>query len=186
MSRIIIEFQGFNLKSKFCFKEVTVSEIGSKVFTHFFIKSFKNFCDLSLQDRKVVQYCERNLHRIYWSAGSQSFKQVHDYVNQLLKEGAVVYTKGAEKVKILEKSFKISGPILNLDDLWMDLDFQGYNSDVERCPLPFHKNVSSCSHLKAQTFAKLLEAYDESLHEQKSSFSEEDIQMSSTETEDTH
>lgn len=183
--KVVIEFEGFKLKSKFCFKELSICELDTGICSHFFIKPNKNYYQLSPKERKNVTYCERNLHGIYWRAGIDRFQSVQSYVNNLVKEGAVVYTKGFEKVQILEKSFVIPGPILDFNEL--NLEFFNSYEGVRPCPLSFHKNSSHCSHYKAQVLAKILEDnQDESLHEQEPQLFEEDIQMSATEEETTH
>lgn len=98
----IVEFEGFALATQFIFKEVSLINVDTEECTNLFLRSpFPRKC-LSAKDKQNVNFCESHLHKIKWFSGIHKFRE---FKNLLSKIGINdrVYTKGVQKVEILQK-----------------------------------------------------------------------------------
>jgi hypothetical protein len=182
----IIEFEGFALSRSFVFKELTIRSIEASYSKHFFIKSPCHFDRLIARDKRVVRWCEANLHNIHWFAGKDKFSDVILYLKSNLDQTSTVFTKGRQKVEIL-KGLKFPGTINNVEDLiihplnQLEVEFDDRSS---LCPLLFHKKNSHCSHAKSYALLQYFnEPKDEQLPEEESDVFEEISEMQGDEEE---
>lgn len=154
----IVEFEGYELSSKFVFKEVCISNIhqSSDTDQHFFIKSPHSFKALSDKNKSIVRFCETYLHRIKWKDGVSTFK---DFVKKLndIPSKSTIYTKGEKKVVILESLLvDDSINVTNLEDLGclpitkLQIALSG------DCPLSLHRPTYNCAHEKVLAFKNFL------------------------------
>ena len=155
MMKYIIEFEGFQLQNTFVFKEVVIYCLNTKHVEHFFVRSPPKMV-LSATDQAIINYCERNLHKIKWSSG----RQCMSYVKNLIKDfdvNTVVYTKGLQKSKLLQSMFKHLS-VYDLEELGCPKFNKVISPNESVCPLPFHSRSVCCAHRKALAFAKFLES----------------------------
>ena len=184
MKKYVIEFQGFYCHDKFCFKELSVYNIEEKQLKHFLIKSPFRFIFLSEKEKRGVRYCEKHLHKIFWNNGVEKFNEVKNFLHGLITPNDIVYTKGENKVKVLESFFNFGCVIYDVNDFNIFTNLQEKETFFD-CPLPFHKDNRFCSHWKAQKIAKSL-SENESVHEKEPIVSTEAIQMSSDSEKEAH
>lgn len=158
--KYIVEIEGFQLQNKFVVKELVIVDVESNFRRHFFICSPYGKSKLSISDRKVVQYCETNLHKIRWNAGHTKMHTVKTYVKNVTS-GSVVYTKGNQKSNIVRTICEQASCVIDLEDG----DCPKVQSICEEigtgCPLFFHSNNIHCASFKATTFKQFLSAENE-------------------------
>lgn len=154
--KCVIEFEGYNIKSRFVFKEIAIHNLKTRQLHHFFIKPPFSRCLLSKTDESVVRYCENHLHRIKWNSGSVHMASVFEFLKKL-PSNTILYTKGLEKVRILHKLCK-GFQIKNLEDYDCPKVDEIKSAVENECPLGFHlhKNTLSCATKKSELFASFL------------------------------
>lgn len=159
----VVEFEGFPLSNKFIIKEACIretSDVPSIPYQHFLIKSPFSIKKLTYKDRRTVKFCEKLLHRIKWSMGDCVYGDFVFALNSI-PEGSLIYTKGLQKVKLLE-SIRInsSGAIRNLEDLGCVPITKQQKSLSNTCPISFHREMYNCSHEKSMCFVAFLKNHE--------------------------
>lgn len=159
----LVEFEGYSLSFKFIFKEVTFLNISNTSRSDFFIKAPFPFSYLSTRDKKIVRYCEQNLHKLHWSSGSMSYADLSRKFSNI-KQGDTVFTKGLQKVELLKSILHNKPDIVNLEDLGcMSAKLYICCNDHSQCKLLKHKNELQCSVKKAIAFSRFLSSNHESV-----------------------
>lgn len=167
----VVEFEGFVLSRGIIFKEVVIVNITSGEFYFFLLNPPCSFNRLSESDKKIVRYCEKNIHKIRWNNGRHTMKDLNVGLS-CIGIGDTVYTKGHQKAEFLRSA------LLNIAVV-VDLDHMGCKNVIQyldkikntKCSLSFHKNSSHCSVIKAFAFRYFLLSQHESVTGKKSNFS---------------
>lgn len=190
----IIEFEGFNLSRGFVFKEVSILATDKSICRHFFLRPPCRFDRLTDKDKQIVRWCETDHHKIYWFAGKDKFSELRSYLASTLEDGSKIYTKGQQKVDILNL-LGIPGLVENTENtssLQAITQWLRVHADIVRksppCPLSFHKGNLHCAYIKAFVLAEEFNKSDdnESLFETESGVLETTVDMSEEETEFDH
>lgn len=123
----IVEFHGFrDNNGQFIVKELALVS-DDKRYTHIFFKPPFLKTELDQHHQRMVDWCERNLHRIQWEYGDIDFSE--DIMKTLCGYFDTVYTKGTEKTRYLQQ---FHNNVINLPDTAPKTKF-GYNN--VRCPV---------------------------------------------------
>lgn len=108
----IVDIQGFKTETnEFIIKEIAI--LSNKKIQVYLIKAPFPFYDLTKQERRQVNWIERN-RQIYWSEGDIPYSKHQYLIANILKEKCV-YTKGMEKVMWL-KNITNNNNVNNLED----------------------------------------------------------------------
>lgn len=157
ISEVIIEFEGYNLRGRFIYKELVInvlSENEENDIKHFFIRPPFAKDKLKQKDLKNVLYCERYLHKIKWDSGNVRMSEVTKVLNSL-PSNSIVYTKGLQKKLLLEPLLPFSCDVIDLEDNLKCPRISVLCSKGDHiCPLRFHWNTFNCAYLKAVEFGE--------------------------------
>jgi len=156
--KYIIEFEGFQLQSKFIFKEVCVVSIDSDETFTYFLKSPFKFDKLSNKEKRTVRYCENHLHNIFWKAGSDKCSDFLSFL-KTLRNTDIVYTKGLQKTNILFALLPVGTQVVNFEDIDNSATIESLSKQIptDACKLRFHKYSLNCAVLKAQVLKQHLQ-----------------------------
>lgn len=189
--KYVIEFEGFSLPRSFVFKEIAILGIDNHESNHFFVKPPKKFEKLSDMEKRIVRYCESNMHQVYWFAGRDKFSNVLNYLSEILVDGSIVYTKGLQKQRILQKLMYpcqvIDVESFSPESLYTREGLEGLITTCQPCKLSFHKENLHCAHVKAILLKDIIFHYEnEQLHPSEPEVSQEDCDMRWNEEEKNH
>lgn len=157
--KFVIEFEGYQLKRRFVFKELVIYDLTSSTINHFFIKPPCPRELLTSSEEKTVRYCEAFLHKIKWHSGNTHLKDVIQFLNNL-PEASIIYTKGRNKTNLLASMFK-KFTVLNLEEENCPPITKIFVKPETECPLGFHKDSLNCAHLKANAFATYIRDHEQ-------------------------
>jgi len=146
---VIIEFEGFDLKNKFIFKEFCILFLKDNHWLNFFVKSDRPFKKLSRQDKQTVKFCQNFIHKIFWRAGHVDQRFLIPGIKLMLEEHCIVYTKGRNKKQILEDYLGNSVRVVNVEDLEIFGSQAKKKIETDICSLRFHKGNHHCAVHKA-------------------------------------
>lgn len=159
--KYVIEFEGFALSKTFVFKEATIRNLNTEFRQWFWIRPPFNFQKLTNKEKRIVRYCERKIHKLSWSSGTQSFNNFCE-VLKTIKDDDIVFTKGLQKANILSTLIPSLAKVYDLDDFQCPKYFKEFNSKViTTCPLEMHKDSEHCSYKKAHFFVDFIKTYNE-------------------------
>jgi hypothetical protein len=98
----IVEMQGFHLGTQFIPKEITFIKNGKSP-VHYIIKT--DICKdlLTTKERDIVKWNAKCYHGIAWEEGDITLDECVDSMKSLGMEKCLLFTKGREKAKFLEK-----------------------------------------------------------------------------------
>ena len=99
----IVDFQGYNTKNKFYFKEFAIYSNRNSSFRNY-------FCKTPRIDNNSYKYLLKCHHRIPFYFGQTFFMNV---INEL-KNAEIIFCKGENKKQVLQKYLDI--PIVNLEE----------------------------------------------------------------------
>ena len=111
---VIIDVQGFNHQDgKFVLKEIAGVSIGSGIIRGIFVTkpvqfstTFKPPCEyseLSENDREFNRWCTKCHHGMLWNSGCLEYEMLEDFLHVVTRDVTVIYVKGLEKKKWLNK-----------------------------------------------------------------------------------
>lgn len=159
-SRFVVEFEGFNLSDRFVFKELVIFSLDKDeptVVRHFYIRPPFKKSKLKESDKNQVEFCERNLHRLKWNTGFHRMLQVFAFFKCLPRK-SLVYTKGDEKVKILDSIIDNRCEVIDLDEEKCPRVNALLKRKCEQyCPLNIHHGTLNCAFMKAKAYANYMQ-----------------------------
>lgn len=148
----VVEFEGYAFSSKFIFKEVCIFNVNTEEINNLFLRSpYPRKC-LSAKEKRIVNFCESNLHKIKWYSGYQKYKDFKHSLSQIgLRDK--VYTKGVQKVEILQRILNPNVEVINLEDIGCEnISVYMHDLNLNHCIFADHKDSDHCAYLKAQAF----------------------------------
>lgn len=134
---ILIDFEGYNGKNNFIFKEFAINFIETNIIHNFFLKT-KKFND------KNYYWLMKHHHRIPHYYGQTPYKYIKQFIFDI--SDFVFIVKGEAKKKYLEKITK--NQIINLEDYGCP-KYSELTSNVQNnCTFHSHTPSEHCSILK--------------------------------------
>lgn len=116
----------------------------------YFIKTPKHY-KYSTTQQKTNNWLVKNFHHINWTFGQTSFNYLRKNVlDSLVRSSTVLYAKGIEKCKYLEKVTQ--KPVLNIEELNCPR-FAELNTPSICCGLDKHQNNPHCALKKVVAYA---------------------------------
>lgn len=107
MASYIVDFQAFKgLVNEFYLKEVAIVNIHSDTVYHWIIRPPTMYCNLNEEMQLRVNYLTYKIHGIPWQTGYIDESEVIALMKNILKNAAVVYIKGSERVTYLRNLLK--------------------------------------------------------------------------------
>jgi len=152
---VVIEFEGYQLKNGFCFKELCVFFVKEDFRVHFFIKSQNEFKYLSKADKRTLKFCEKYLHKLFWRAGHIEQGYLMTCVKNLIEPNATIFTKKESKVNILKNELK-NIAVKNVDNIFSKEAIKSAAFATTSYPLRFHRGVKHCAVHKARRLAEAI------------------------------
>ena len=105
---VVVDVQGFNINihehtdgKMFIPKELAAYD--GKVVAHYIFKPPFPYSSLSRDEKKQVNWLERNYHSISWSKGYVYSRNIRSIMNEISKKYNSVYVKGFEKCNALRQ-----------------------------------------------------------------------------------
>ena len=127
MTSAILTVQGYNLKSRFIWKEFTILRPGGE-FEHYLLKPPQH-CSHSDNDWKTVRYSTEHLHGLNYNDGFVSYSILEEILHRL-KSVKIIYTyANVAKQAILK--FRPHALVIDVIDLGLTL--QKHSLDATLC-----------------------------------------------------
>jgi hypothetical protein len=114
--RIFVDIEGLkDRQNKMLIKELAICKADGS-FGSWILSAPYPFSYLPFQIRKQNKWITRNLHSIDWNDGLMPYRKMPQIFDTYIGKGMLVYVKGKEKGKLLEK--KLPGRfVLDLEDI---------------------------------------------------------------------
>ena len=149
----VIDFQAFkSLDNKFIVKELAIVRVDGDSEFHTLFKPPQPYNTLSDAMKQRVDYLTTNIHGLNWNDGFVDFtSSIDSIIEFLLTNANLIFVKGLERIKFINKILNYSKPILNLDDYMVR--YIGYNKHL----CSYHSiDTGRCSLNKAKEFKQWL------------------------------
>ena len=99
--RFAIDYQGFQIKDSFIFKEVAIINVDSGVTFHIIVKAPYDFIFLAHEVQNYVVSLENYGYKIRWDDGFMRYDEVIPFIQKLLQNATHIFAKGYEKCKLI-------------------------------------------------------------------------------------
>ena len=102
---------------------------------------------LSKNRKKQVEWLKRFFHGFSWNCGIHSYDELHSILNSIVTEGEYVYTKGAEKQRLIENmlDYNKSVEVIDLEVLKCPSLSVLQQQTVARVDCPYKHNLDHCA-----------------------------------------
>ena len=144
---VTVDVQGFKaFDNRFIVKEIAVV-LNDEEYHCFFLKEPFPIEELDKHDQRQTSWLQLYHHGIPWSYGSDSFKNVQQYMQKLLKN-TTVFVKGAEKQQWMAEF--LNQKIINIEDITNELNLSEWYKSVYPCQ--YHNNLIKSTYKKSRLF----------------------------------
>jgi len=107
MEEFIIDLQGFRIdNNRFIMKEVAILTRDDTKLLHMLIQPPCSWNDVSFSHRKQIRWLERYYHGLSWDDGHIPYYTAPNIIKNILSCECIIYLKGSEKRKLMEKLLK--------------------------------------------------------------------------------